>query len=368
MKIGIIGAGNIGTAIAADLARKNDITIFSSRPNEFEKRLKYEDSSGEYEYYSKIKCITNDYKVVVENSELLFICLPTYAISNAIKNILPYINNNHIIGYVPGAGGVEFFSKKLLEKGATIFGFERVPYVARVKEYGKVVSASKKPKYRAATLPSAKGEEIAKLITSLFEVECGVMSEFISMTLTPTLHVSRLYDIYKDYQPNEILDSNPLFYKEWRDSASYICFEVDKELHEVANALTKKGLPTDELVPYSIHYESETPELLTKKLQSIPSLSKIKGPVIDEDGVYRLDIESRYFTESYPYRLAIVRGLADLLKMEVPLTTEILKWYERIANKQYFINDDFCGPDVKECNIPQNYGINSIEELINLYK
>lgn len=368
MKIGIIGAGNIGTAIAADLARENEVTIFSSRPNEFEKTLKYEDSNGEYEYSSEIKCVTNDYSVLMNNAEIVFICLPTYAIDNAVKNILPYVNDKHIIGYVPGAGGVEFFSKSLLEKGATIFGFERVPYVARVKEYGKIVSASKKPKYRVATLPSSKGEEIAKLIQSLFETECGIMHEFISMTLTPTLHVSRLYDLYKDYKPNDTLDSDPLFYKEWRDSASYICFGIDKELHEVADKLTKNGLPTKELVPYSIHYESETPELLTKKLQSIPSLSKIKGPVIDEDGIYRLDIESRYFTESYPYRLAIVRGLADLLNIEVPLSTEVLKWYEKIANKKYFINDDFNGPDVKECNIPQNYGINNIEELIKLYK
>lgn len=35
MKVAIIGAGNIGCAIAADLARKNDVRVYSSKPDQF---------------------------------------------------------------------------------------------------------------------------------------------------------------------------------------------------------------------------------------------------------------------------------------------------------------------------------------------
>lgn len=369
MRIGIIGAGNVGTAIAADLARKNEVILFSSKPECINKKLVYRDSENQYSYESNLAGITSDYKEVVRDVDILFIVLPTFLIKNAIEKIVPYIDKKTLVGFVPGAGGVEFLSKKLIDNNVTIFGFERVPYVSRLVEYGKIVSASKKSKYRIATFPKDNGKEISTLISKLFNRECNYMNEFISMTLTPTLHISRLYDLYKDYTLGEELDENPFFYGEWTDNASIICFKLDNELHEISSELQKRGIHTSELVPYSIHYESETPELLTKKLRTIPSLSDIKGPLIKKDNnKFILDIESRYFTESYPYRLAIVKGLADLLNKEVPMTDIVLKWYSKLSGKRYYVGNRFIGKDIIECNIPQNYGINNIEKLVEFYK
>ncbi|MTB64713.1 hypothetical protein GGG87_06870 [Streptococcus sp. zg-86] len=369
MKIGIIGSGNLGTAIAADLGRKHEVKLYSSHPENFTDKLIYIDDTTKATYTGYVHLVSSSYELVVSDIEMLFICLPTFLIKDTITGIIPFLDNSVKIGFVPGAGGIEYLTKELIDRNFTIFGFERVPYVARIEEYGKSVSASKKNNYRIATIPNGEAVELASCIANLFNTPCQPMKQFMAMTLTPTLHTSRLFDLYQDYKAGEELAENPYFYGEWRDSASTICFELDRELHTIARELQKNGIMTDELIPYSVHYESESPFALTQKLQSIKSLSTIKGPLVQkENGKYIVDLASRYFIESYPYRLAIVKGLAELLKIQVPKTDEVLSWYSQLEEKEYYLGGSFVGKDISECNIPQNSGIITLKDLIKLYQ
>ena len=143
---------------------------------------------------------------------------------------------------------------------------------------------------------------------------------------------------------------------------------MDRELHLICDALSQCGIPTDEVVPYTIHYESPTEQALTNKLRSIPSLKDIRGPVIEKEGVYLLDLQSRYFTESYPYRLGVVKGLSVLLDKEMPMTDKVLRWYEVLSDKEYFTSDNHLGKDAADSSIPQEYGINSLSDLKEYYK
>ncbi len=368
MNISIIGAGNLGTAIAADLGRKNNVSIYSSRPGDFSRSLAFKDPDNNEEWSTPIGLVSDSYEEVVTDADIVFIAVPTFLTKASVEHVLPYLRNDALIGFVPGAGGVEYLASEAVKRGNTIFGFERVPYVARLEKYGTAVSASKKNRYRVASIPAGRAGEVSSIIADLFDRPCTPMSEFISMTLTPSLHTSRLYDLYKDHAPGQEYDRSPFFYGEWRDSASYLTFEMDAELHSVCDALSENGISAREVVPYPIHYESATPEQLTKKLRSISSLNRIKGPLIQkENGKFILDIESRYFTESYPYRLCIVKGLAEILGVDVPRTDEVIHWYERLAGKEYYADGKLAGRDAAECNIPQNYGIKTIDELRRFY-
>ena len=258
-------------------------------------------------------------------------------------------------------------AQPLRKRGAVIFGFERVPYIARLQEYGKCVAASKKPNYRITSLPSALATQISETVSGLFHRPCDPMNSFMALCLTPTLHCSRLYDLYKDYIKGGQLDDDPYFYRDWRDSASKTCLDMDRELHKVCDALSQYGIPTNEVVPYTIHYESPTVEALTRKLRSISSLKNIKGPVIGKDGAYYLDLQSRYFTESYPYRLGVVKGLSVLLGIDVPVTEKVLRWYQALSGKEYFTMDNQLGKDADDSSIPQNYGIKSLNDLKDYY-
>ena len=72
--------------------------------------------------------------------------------------------------------------------------------------------------------------------------------------------------------------SEPYFYRDWRDSASDICFRLDYELHNVCEDMSKAGISTSEVIPYSIHYESETRHDLTKKFNQLSHYQIFKAP------------------------------------------------------------------------------------------
>ena len=212
MRIGIIGAGNLGTAIAADLGRENVIRIYSSRADAFGNTLTYIDNETGDKWNSSVECVSNSLSEVLIGVEIIFVCVPTFMISSVVDSLIQHISPDIMVGFVPGAGGVEFVSKELIKNGNIIFGFERVPYVARLESYGSVVKASKKSHYRISVLPNSKAPEICSIIQGLFDVPCDLMSEFISMTLTPSLHASRLYDLYHDYKKGD----------EFRSSAPWV--------------------------------------------------------------------------------------------------------------------------------------------------
>lgn len=366
MKIGIIGSGNIGTALAVDLARRHQVRLHSSRPERFSGELTYKDSSGEGEFRARLELVSRKYEDVLANAEIVFVCLPTFLIRSASEQIALALNAPVPICFVPGAGGVEFLSRRLVDRGCPILGLDRVPYVARLVEYGKTVSANKKKSARMAFFRNAS-TELFETVSNLLDMPMARMRSFISMSLTPTLHVSRLYDLYGDMDHVGTVSGNPLFYAEWRDSASLICLEVDRELHDVCNAISRLGIDTSEVIPYTTHYEVGSYRELTRKLRSIQSLSGIYGPVVKKENEFALDIDSRYFTESFPFRLALVKGLADIADVSIPLSSKILTWYSRLANKDYFREGRFCGEDAKECCCPQNFGIHDVPSLMSYY-
>lgn len=369
MRISVIGAGNIGTAIVADLSRNHEVIVYSSKAEKFKSTIEYIDNQKKLCFESGGFLVTNQYDIAVKNADIIFVALPTFLIENVVGIISQYADRKTMVGFVPGAGGVEYIARPLIERGNTVFAFERTPYVSRIKKYGESVYASKKPKARIATLPWENENEVASLISELFEISCSVIHSFLAITFTPTLHISRCYSMFKNVDKYSlIVGENPLFYKDWRDEDSIICLKVDEELHRVADAIDATGICMDELIPYTVHYESSNEKELTMKIRSIPSLREIKSPIIEDKNVYKVDVESRYFTESFPYRLAVVEGFADIFDVDVPIIDEILEWYAHIKNKNFYIDGQFIGSDVNECNIPQKFGLETIEHVLEFYK
>ena len=108
MIIGIIGAGNLGTALAADLGRKNKVRLYSSRPQDFSKEIVWKDVDSNDEWSTDIEFVSNSYKDVVVGCDIVFIVVPTFLTKHTVESILPYLSRDTILGFVPGAGGIEF--------------------------------------------------------------------------------------------------------------------------------------------------------------------------------------------------------------------------------------------------------------------
>ncbi len=335
MKITIVGGGNIGTQFAVHCAEKgHEVIINTSKPELFANELVIQNQAGEILHMGTIRCATNDDGVAFSNADLIFITLPAYCMRDIANRIYPYSNTGMMIGIIPGTGGGECAFAKCIEKGVTVFGMQRVLSVARLIEYGKSVCATGyRNKLFVASLPKDKCGEIAKLVTELFDMECGQLPCYLNLTLTPSnpiLHTTRLRTIFEDYKPGVTYSNLPLFYEEWSDESSNLLFLCDDEVQRICKALYEFDL--SEVKSLKIHYESATPEALTRKIRSIEGFKGLLTPASLQEQGYVPDLNSRYFTADFSYGLTILQQIACFCDVNVPNIDYTMSWYESITD------------------------------------
>lgn len=358
MRITVIGAGNIGTQFAASFAAKgHDVTLFASKPERISKTLRMVDEQDNLIVEAEIKAVTSDVAQAVSDAQYIFVTHPAFMLKATADSLYPYVKEGAKIGVIPGTGGAEFHFKNIVDdKGVQLFGLQRVPSVARLTEYGKTVCvAGYRDKLDVAAVPAKGVEDIAELLTDIFEMPCNILDSYLCVTLTPSnpiLHTTRLRTEFADYKKGVVYPRNILFYEEWSDDSSKLLFACDDELQQVCAQLDRMEL--NAVRSLKLHYESDTPEKLTRKIRSIKSLQGLGSPMTEVEGGYIPDFSSRYFTADFPYGLAILIQVAQVAGVDVPNMKETLNWYEDITgNRSSFRLSD--------------YGINTYNDLYNFY-
>ncbi len=358
MRITIVGGGNVGTQFAVHCAmKKHRVTIYSSKPEYFNTHLFVVDDKLKIIYEGDIVGATDNAEKAFNEADLIFVTVPAFCMKNISEKIYPHVREGIKIGLIPGTGGGEWFFRNCLERGAILFGLQRVPSIARLVEYGKSVQAKGyRKELHVAALPYRYTDAVKILISSIFDMSCIALPNYLNLTLTPSnpiLHTTRLRILFKDYHDGMEYDSMPLFYEEWDDESSRLLFECDDEVQRICLALKEYDLSY--VKSLKIHYESMTPEQLTRKISSIQGFKGLKTPVIKTNGKYIPDLSSRYFTADFAYGLAILVQIADFLEVDVPYMKELMNWYDKVAiSREQFRFRDF--------------GINTKEKFIDLYR
>lgn len=357
MNITVVGGGNIGTQFAVHCAEKqHEVIVYTKKPQKFQKHLSIVDQAGNVIHEGDIKEATDNVQTAFCNADLVFITYPSYVIQEVADGLLEYCNENMIIGLIPGTGGGEWALKKCMEKGVTVFGLQRVPSVARVIEVGKTVRAvGYRKEVFVAALPHDRVGIIRGIISDLFDTECTALPNYLNLTLTPSnpiLHTVRLRTIFKDYGMGVFYEQLPMFYEDWDDETSELIFQCDKEIQMICESFREVDLSW--VKSLKVHYDSDTPSAMTRKIRSIEGFKGLKTPSIKVKDGYIPDLRSRYFTEDFPYGLEILCQIAEMLSVNVPNMKEVLDWYYRIAidDKKFMFRD---------------YGVNSKSELLKLY-
>ena len=358
MNITIVGCGNVGTQFAVHCAAKgHSVSIFSSKPDTICKQLNIVNAEGDLVLSGEMACITDSAQMAFSDADLIFVTVPAFAMKCYADKIIPHLKKGSMICLVPGTGGSEFAFKDAVKNGNIIFGLQRVPSVARLVEYGKTVCASGyRDQLFCASIPSQYADVAAKIITDIFDMPCTPMQNYLNVTLTPSnpiLHTTRLSIIFKDYTPGYFYNQVPLFYEEWDDESSELLFKCDNEVQNICKALSVFDLSY--VKSLKLHYESETPQQLTKKITSIKSFKGLKSPCIKSDNGYIPDFASRYFTADFPYGLSILVQICELLNLDCPFMQQTLDWYYNIVPK----NQEFSFAE---------HNIKNAEALIDFYK
>lgn len=285
-------------------------------------------------------------------TDYIFVTLPSHVQSDFAKRIAPFAGDKLKFVMVPGFGGAEFLMQPALRKGAELFGFQRVPFIARLKEYGRSVWFERKSALQLAKFVGADIDSVCRDMEKLFSIPCAALDNYLCVTLTPSnpvLHTARLYSMLKDGNAPD-----KFFYAEWNDAASEILFKLDDEVQAICRALKKINLRS--VRSLKVHYESDTVPALTKKIRGISSLSKILSPLKETPQGLRPDFDNRYFKCDFEYGLDILLQFAETLNLNSPTMREVMAWYQqRTENFNRAVN-------------LAEHGIKSERDIYNFYR
>lgn len=333
MNITIVGGGNIGTQFAVHCANKeHNVIIYTSKFALFKKHLFIVDENDNITKEADIAEATDNPKKAFSNADLIFVTTPSFCIQNIAELINIYAPSSSLVCLVPGCGGGEFAFRDF--KGI-LFGMQRVPSVARVVLPGEKVKAVG---YRKELFVSALNNKYTKIcneiIHNIFDIKCNEIPCYLNLTLTPSnpiLHTTRLYSMFKDYCPEKVYETIPMFYEDWDNNASELLLKCDEEVQNICHTLDTLNLSY--VVSLKKHYEANNAEDLTNKIRSIKGFKGIKTPmVMKTDGKgFIPDFSSRYFIADFAYGLIIFKEIADICKIQTPNIDELCNWYKALC-------------------------------------
>ena len=327
-RICICGGGSLGHVIAGYLSAKKDleVNILTQRPQLWKHELQISTPEGDT-LCGKLNTVSDKPEEALHEVDIVLLCLPGYAIKSELLKIKPYVNERTYVGTVFSSTGFFFEALEILDNDVPLWGFQRVPFIARTNVYGESAHLlGYKTSHNIAVEHCEDKERFRSQIEKLFDAPVHLLNNYYEASFTnsnPILHPSRLYTLFKDWNKNVYYDHQFLFYEEWTNEASELLITLDKELFSV---LAKLPVAPDFLMPILPYYESTDAESLTRKISSINGFKGITTPMIFSEKGWQPDLNSRYFREDFMHGLRYIHQEAHNLGIEVPMMNKVYNW------------------------------------------
>lgn len=324
----ICGGGSLGHVVAGYLAATKPVkvNVLTQRPERWSREIVVDTPDGRV-LHGGLNVVSSDPAEALSGVDIVLLCLPGFAIRDELIKIRPYLNKDTYVGSVFSSTGFFFEAMKLLGEDIPLWGFQRVPFIARTEEYGHSAHLlGYKSAHNIAVERCNDKEGFRALIESLFDAPVTLLSNYYEASLTnsnPLLHTSRLYTMFGGENEGRVFPRMILFYEEWTVEAAQLLIDMDEEFFTILRYLPVSEGYLPRILDY---YESHDAESLARKLSSIQGFKGITSPMTETAEGWIPDFASRYFTEDFPYGLRYIWELAHQLNIDVPYIDKVYNW------------------------------------------
>ena len=328
MKICICGGGNLGHVVAGFVTAqgKYEVRLLTRQPKRWSEVLTIE-APGDTTYVGKLCGIYSNAREAISDADIVLLCLPGYGIRDTLLQIRDFLRPDAAVGSVVSSTGFFFQAIDVLSATQPLFGFQRVPFISRIIDYGhRARLMGYKDCLELAIEHTAQPEKLRDTLSDMLRTPIHLLQSHYEVSLSnsnPLLHPSRLYSLWKDWHPGIIYDRIPMFYEEWTEEAAQLYINMDNELQAL---LTKLPVSKGSIATVLDYYESTDAPSLAHKLRSIEAFKGIPAPMKEVEGGFIPDFHSRYFTEDFPYGLAFVHRLTHEKGVSSPTIDRIYEW------------------------------------------
>ncbi len=375
-----------------------DVSLYTSRPTNWshEVKLEWHDPSGKVlgNYSGELDIVSSDPSELIPDADYVMFCMPVHRYRFALDEIAPFFNKNKtvFVGTVYGQGGwnwmIEEIKKKYNLENIVPFAFGLIPWICRIIEYGhKGVTYGCKAANYAAVYPHHYFKQIDE---ELLEPICyrwfgkGKVEQsdnFLSLSLSvdnQIIHTSRCLGLYKACGPTwENKEDVPWFYRDYDESSAQLLSKLDADYELIRNKI-KSMYPEkdyrymlDYLALERFSYQSQNTDIRESFVTS-QTLVSIGTPIVqNEDGLWEVDRNHRFFLDDIYYGNMIAKWMAEQLGLATPTIDEILQWAQMVRNEKFIDEDNHLILDSDDladpfkCGVPTVYGFNSIDDCID---
>ena len=329
-RICLCGGGSLGHVIAGWLSSKGkaEVSILTGSPDRWNKEINVFLPESEV-LTGHLTSVSGNPEEVISDADVVLFCYPGFMIASELERIKPFLKQDAYVGSVFSSTGFFFEALRILSPSQPLWGFQRVPFICRVQEYGSSARLlGYKPCYHIAVenVPDEQKRKFADMISEWFERPVHLLKNYYEASLTnsnPLLHTSRLYTMFGRENEGRVYPRMINFYEDWTVEAADVLIKMDREFFELL-----KVLPVTEgyLPPILEYYESHDAQSLADKLSSIAGFKGITSPMIQTEEGWIPDFKSRYFTEDFPYGLKYIWQLARDHNIPTPVIDEVYQW------------------------------------------
>ena len=329
-RICLCGGGSLGHVIAGWLSAKGkaEVSILTGSPVRWNKEINVFLPESEV-LTGHLTSVSGNPEEVISDADVVLFCYPGFMIASELERIKPFLKQDAYVGSVFSSTGFFFEALRILSPSQPLWGFQRVPFICRVQEYGSSARLlGYKPCYHIAVenVPDEQKRKFADMISEWFERPVHLLKNYYEASLTnsnPLLHTSRLYTMFGRENEGRVYPRMVNFYEDWTVEAADVLIKMDREFFELL-----KVLPVTEgyLPPILEYYESHDAQSLAAKLSSIAGFKGITSPMIQTEEGWIPDFKSRYFTEDFPYGLKYIWQLAHTYNISTPVIDEVYQW------------------------------------------
>lgn len=325
MKISILGAGNAGCAVAADLTLKgHEVTLIKTSHSMHDDNFEYlqnNDGKMVVNEFGEIKTayiskVTRDL-TELKNSEVVIIYIQTNYHEQLIEKISDIIEDNQILLINPGYLSTAYVLKHCRDKKVIVAEAESSFIDGRIMEPGYFRVGFRNVRNPIGIYPRERKEEAIRKLDKLDERFVYLDSVVEAAIHNPNLIVHTVGSVMSIPRIEKSKGDFCMYHEAYtRDNPSTwnILEALDKEKMSVLKKMGFKKLSYVEACKYrnSLNESEDAKEVF---LNYAEMDTRAKGPT---------KVDSRYISEDVPQGLVMLESLGKTLNIETPIASSLI--------------------------------------------
>lgn len=329
MKIGVIGAGNGGQAMAAHLSSMgHTVCLFNRSVERIETiaRVKTIELTGLINQTVEINEVVTSWEVAVRNQELIMICTTADAHHDIAKQMAPYLSENQIIILNPGRtlGAISFRHYLSLYTKTRVYIAEAqsLVYACRITGPNTVAILGIKKYVPLAAYPSTDTAHVLAKVNTILNafvaadnsLICGLNN--IGAILHPCISLLNAQSIAHGHLF--------YFYRNLDEATASLLEQIDAERMALGKALQLELISLSNWV--SLAYDGISGDTLIEKIKNNPAYHNILSPKT---------LQNRLLMEDIPTGLMPMIDLGQQLGVAMPLMHSITTLCKTLLNQSF---------------------------------